>query len=383
MTTARALALRTIQKAQKGAFVNDLLNAELNRSALEPRDRRFVTELVYGTVRQQRALEFVWRQLISRDPSAEEFAGLQLGAYQLLHLDVDTHAAVNETVGALALRARPMVNAVLRKIADRRAEPIVWPNIATELSYPDWVVDRLIADLGHDDAVEMLRAMNQPATATSRDDGYTQDLGSQWVATLAGAQQGERVLDVCAAPGGKATALATAVGPTGLVIAGDRTTSRLRRLSENMNSYAPDNSVVAQLDGLTLPIAAGSMDRVLVDAPCSGLGVLARRPDARWRVQQSDVTSLGAQQLELLTAATDTVRDGGTLVYSVCTVTRAETDDVVQALLQRDPRLTLDTSAWVGQATALGFDRTDTGVRILCQRHATDAMFVARLRVNA
>jgi 16S rRNA (cytosine967-C5)-methyltransferase len=150
-----------------------------------------------------------------------------------------------------------------------------------------------------------------------------------------------------------------------------------------MNSYAPDNSVVAQLDGLTLPIAAGSMDRVLVDAPCSGLGVLARRPDARWRVQQSDVTSLGAQQLELLTAATDTVRDGGTLVYSVCTVTRAETDDVVQALLQRDPRLTLDTSAWVGQATALGFDRTDTGVRILCQRHATDAMFVARLRVNA
>jgi 16S rRNA (cytosine967-C5)-methyltransferase len=379
MSTSRQLAVSCIKRARNGAFINDLLNAELNRSSLEPRDRRFVTELVYGTTRRARSLEYLWRRYVEREPSDDEFAGLQLGTFQLVFTDVDVHAAVNETVAAVAPRSRPLVNAVLRKVATDRERETVWPDIATQLSYPDWIVTRLVADLGEVDADAMLRAMNEPMLATQRVDGYTQDRGSQWVAELSGAQVGERVLDVCAAPGGKATAIASLVGANGFVVAGDRVTSRLRRLRDNVIEYASGNACVVQLDGHALPFLSASFDRVVVDAPCSGLGVLARRPDARWRVSEADVAALADQQLTLLRASVDTVRPGGTLVYSVCTVLQAETDDVVERLLTARPDLSLDKGDWLQEAVGLGFRQTKTGAMILSHDHGTDAMFVARL----
>jgi 16S rRNA (cytosine967-C5)-methyltransferase len=225
----------------------------------------------------------------------------------------------------------------------------------------------------------MLRAMNEPMLATQRVDGYTQDRGSQWVAQLSGAQVGERVLDVCAAPGGKATAIASLVGANGFVVAGDRVTSRLRRLRDNVIENASRNACVVQLDGHALPFLSASFDRVVVDAPCSGLGVLARRPDARWRVSEADVAALADQQLTLLRASVDAVCHGGALVYSVCTVLQAETDDVVERLLTARPDLSLDKGDWLQEAVGLGFRQTKTGAMILSHDHGTDAMFVARL----
>jgi 16S rRNA (cytosine967-C5)-methyltransferase len=195
------------------------------------------------------------------------------------------------------------------------------------LSYPDWIVDWARQELGDADGIEALAAMNQAATVTRRADGYVQDRASQWVTVAVGAQPGERVLDLCAAPGGKATALAEAGAH---VTAVDRRPHRAATVQENARTLGvpPSDLAVVVADGRAAPFGPETFDRVLVDAPCSGLGVLRRRPDARWRVTPTDVTELADLQQALLTAAAALVRPGGRLVYSVCTLTEPETTDI-------------------------------------------------------
>jgi 16S rRNA (cytosine967-C5)-methyltransferase len=232
------------------------------------------------------------------------------------------------------------------------------------------VVDRLRADLGEADAAGALRAMNEAPRVTTRDDGYTQDLASQWVAELVDAGPGRVVADVCAAPGGKATALAS----TGaLVIAGDARPSRAGLVRANADRLDTDLVVIAA-DARRPPLRETRLDRVLVDAPCSGLGVLRRRPDARWRIEERDVARLGALQREMVDAAVDLVRPGGMLVYSVCTLTADETLGIDDHLAQAHPSLQpVDPPAepW----RPLG-----RGALLLPQVAATDGMFLLRLR---
>jgi 16S rRNA (cytosine967-C5)-methyltransferase len=169
--------------------------------------------------------------------------------------------------------------------------------------------------------------MNAAAPVTMRADGYTQDRASQWVAESVGAQPGERVLDVCAAPGGKATAMAQRHGSDGaFVVAAEMNRARAALLGANVARLAADVAVVCA-DGTAPPFAPSSFDRVLLDAPCSGLGALRRRPDARWRIELTDLDELVDLQRRLLGAVTSLVRPGGTLVYSVCTLTAAESID--------------------------------------------------------
>ena len=194
---------------------------------------------------------------------------------------------------------RAVVNAVLRRVASQLAAgPITWPDPATELSYPDWIVARLARDLGPESARDALVTMNEPAAMTVRADGYVQDRASQLVATQVGAQPGDRILDVCAAPGGKATAIA-AHGPD-LVVAADVSPGRAALTAANAERLGAGRIATVVADGLQPPWPAGRFDRVLVDAPCSGLGVLRRRPDARWRVQPGDVARLAGLQRRLL-----------------------------------------------------------------------------------
>lgn len=218
-------------------------------------------------------------------------------------------------------RARGFVNAVLRKVA---ATPMQWPSPAVELSYPDWLVDRLTAEVGEADSLAMLARMNEAPPVTERDDGYTQDLGSQWVAAAVLATRGESVLDVCAAPGGKATAIA-ARGAT--VVAADLQEQRVRLIEQNVRRLRAAGVVPVVADGAAPPFAAGSFHHVLIDAPCSGLGTLRRRPDARWRVEATDIDALATVQRRLLHECAALVRPGGTLTYSVCTVLAAESTD--------------------------------------------------------
>lgn len=309
-----------------GAYANLVLPDMLERSALSSEDRRFVTELVYGTTRMLRAVDHLYDRFVIGEVDEEVRAGLRIGTYQLCYLRTPDHAAVAATVGAVRSKGRSVVNAVLRRVAEA---PIQFPDDSVRLSYPRWIVERLTDYLGPERAIDALEAMNQPATTTVRDDGYVQDPASQLVVEATGVGPGQLVADLCAAPGGKATGMA---GRGATVIAADRRRSRVRLLTENSDRLnAGLRALIA--DARRPPLRPGSLDHVLVDAPCSGFGSFRRRPDARWRIEPEAPERLAELQTEILPAAFDLIRPGGVVTYSVCTFGPTEGDDVVGSLL--------------------------------------------------
>jgi 16S rRNA (cytosine967-C5)-methyltransferase len=386
VVSSRAVAIRALARIEGGAFANVALPATLRGADLAPRDRAQVTDWVYGAERWQRTLDHflaphVERSVERLDPPVR--AALRLGVYQLWS-GVPAHAAVGETVaavGAVAPRAKGFVNAVLRAVA---AVPLPWPlpegddiaAIGVRASLPDWIVARLLADLGREDALATIETLNEPPAVTLRvnprratpdavetelvaagahvgrgalldgallvtgagdlgglaavRDGRVtpQDQASQAVVSIVGAQPGERVLEIGAAPGGKSTGLAEAMDDRGLVVALDAHAGRTRLVGDaarrlGLGSVAP---VVA--DGRAPALRAAAFDRVLLDAPCSGLGVLRRRPEARWRLRPEQIDELAELQRVLLARAATLVRPGGRLVYSVCTLSGPETVEV-------------------------------------------------------
>jgi 16S rRNA (cytosine967-C5)-methyltransferase len=371
--SARYLAVTVLGRIEQGAYANLVLPAALDRSSLSERDRGFVTELVYGTTRMRRACDWLIDRFVMRPLDPEVRTVLRLGAYQLAFLRTPAHAAVSATVSCAPPRTRGLINAVLRRVAgagppDRDA----WPDEGTRLSYPDWILDRLRADIGGRAATEALEAMNLAAPVTRRADGYVQDLASQWVAGMVGVGPGDRVADLCAAPGGKATAMAR-MGAS-VVAAVDHSASRVGLIRANVASLGLNNVVVVVGDGRHPPLPASQFDRALVDAPCSGLGVLRRRPDARWRVQATDLVDLISLQRALVSAAATLVRPGGTLMYSVCTLTRAETLDVDRWVAETYP-------SWLPvPAPGPPWQPAGCGALLLPQAAGTDGMFVTGWR---
>ena len=431
-TAARAVALEALVRVEAGAYSNLVLPNLLRSSRLSPRDRGLVTDLVYGTLRQQGRADHLIslaadRPVATLDPPVR--AALRLGAYQLLS-GVPAHAAVGATVGALtgpATRARPFVNAVLRRIA-RLGPSWPWPtgddaaSVAVRTSHPRWIVELLSRDLGAALALATLEANNEVPAVTLRPNrlrtepaalaaelaaaGATvepgrlvprallvrgvgdpsllpavaegratpQDQASQAVAAAVAPQAGEDILDVAAAPGGKATAMAELMGDTGRVVAGDLRPGRAGRiaLAAGRLGLASVHTVVA--DGTALPFPPGRFDRVLLDAPCSGLGVLRRRPEARWRLEPSDPVRLAELQRRLLTSAATAVRPGGLLVYSACTMTRLETSDL-------DPWAAEALPGWVAlDPPGPPWRPLGRGSLLLPQDAGTDGMYLLRLR---
>jgi len=369
--SARGVALAALDRIDPGgAYANLVLPEMLARSGLTERDRHFATELVYGTTRMRRACDLLVDRFLSRDVQPTVRNALRLGAYQLHHLGLPPHAAVGETVGVAPRAARGLVNAVLRRVADH---PVSWPDEAVRLSYPDWVVERLAADLGAEDALAALEVMNTAPEVTQREDGYVQDLASQWVAGAVAAEPGHLVADVCAAPGGKATFLA---GQGATVVAGDVRPGRVGLVAANARAGADDRGRVLPLaaDAARPPLRSGAFDRVLVDAPCSGLGTLRRRPDARWRIDADAPERLGELQRAIVDAVTPLVRPGGLLVYSVCTLTDAEGRAVDEHLARTLPdweALPAPGAPWAPHGR---------GARLLPQAAGTDGMYLLRLQ---
>ena len=344
----RRLAFEVLRRIERdGAYANLVLRTALDHCGLDSRDRAFTTELVYGTTRMRRACDYLIDRFLHDEVQPEVRTVLRLGAWQLAFGGVPPHAAVSTTVAVAPRRVRGLCNAVLRRVADeQRAGSPPWPSPAIALSCPDEMFDRMVADLGHDATVAALEAMNRPARAVVRDDGYHQDRASQLVVEAvlnAGSvgstgHGGERILDLCAAPGGKATALAASGAR---VVACDLRERRLGLAAENSRSLG-SNLLLAVADGRAAPFRSGSFDRVLVDAPCSGLGVLRRRADARWqkgRFDEASIHELADLQLELTAQAADLVAPGGVLAYSVCTLTEAETAGVDRRLRAAHPTL--------------------------------------------
>jgi len=369
-------------------------------AALEPRDRAFAQQIAYGTVQRVRALDhgietLARRRVAKLDPPVR--AALRTGAYQLAYLSgVARHAAVNETVELVRAagleRAVPFTNAVMRRLTvglrdlleGLRDGPV-------KLSYPDWVAGVWERDLGREAALALMRAQNEPLETVVRlvrgeidgeptdvpgayrvervderalEEGriWPQSRGSQLAGLAVGSLPSDRTLDLCAAPGGKATQLA------GEVVAVERHEGRARELADNVARLGATGVRVVHADALDLPAELTGFDRVLVDAPCSGLGVLNARPDLRWRAEP-----LPELQLALLRVAAERARPGGTIVYSVCTLNADENEAIVAASgLAAD-----DLGAeWPGfrHPTRPEFLLT------LPHVHGTSGFFVARLR---
>ena len=367
--TARAVALQALGRIEQGAYANLVLPGLLERSGLDQRDRAFATDLVYGTTRLRRALDFSVGRFLYGDVEPAVRDALRLGAYQLSHLRLPPHAAVGETVEEVRGKARGLVNAVLRRVAEN--PDVEWPDDATRLSYPDWVVRRLVEDLGEDGALAALERMNEAPTVTERPDGYVQDPASQLVAAYVGADKGERVADLCSAPGGKATFL---TGRGAFVAAGDVNVARAGLVATNARRLELPDVAPYAADARRSPFRPACFDRVLLDAPCSGLGVLRRRPDARWRIEEGDVGRLAALQRELLEASIGLLRPGGTLVYSVCTLTAAESTEVDEWLAAAHPELV------ALEPPEAPWQPIGRGARLLPQTADTDGMYVIGLR---
>jgi 16S rRNA (cytosine967-C5)-methyltransferase len=364
---ARGVALDVLRRIENdGAYANLVLGPMLADSTLSEQDRKFATELVYGSTRMRRACDAIIDRFASQSPDEQTRSILRLGTYQLAFMGVPSHAAVSATVDLAPTKTRGFINAVLRRISESDIADMNWPSEAARLSYPEWIADALHADLG-DDAVAALERMNQAPTVTERPDGYVQDFSSLWVAYAVEAKAGECVLDMCSAPGGKATAMA---GSGATVIAADRQEHRAALVRENVARLELDLPVIIA-DGTRPPFRSATFDAVLLDAPCSGLGALRRRADARWRIEPNDVRELARLQAQLLAVAATLVRPGGRLVYSVCTLLDAESVD---------------------HATPEGFEVDDTeppsghwrrhrqGWRVLPQDADTDGMVMIRYR---
>ena len=326
---------------------------------LDERERAFAQRLAYGSVQRVRTLDHAIETLGRRpvrklDPPVR--AALRLGGYQLGYTDTAPHAAVNESV-ELVRRARleravPFTNAVMRRLSDG-IRPLLesLPDGPMKESYPDWIHETFVRVLGAEGSIALMRTMNEPLetmvrlvrgevpagaeetdvpgayrvervdeTLVAEGRIWPQSRGSQLAGLCVGAQEGERVLDLCAAPGGKTGQL------RGKVTAIEIDPARARELRENLAKMDCSDVMVVAADGTALPSELDGYDRALVDAPCSGLGVLAQRPDLRWRAKP-----LPELQLALLRSAAARVREGGTILYSVCTVNPDECEAVVDA----------------------------------------------------
>ena len=397
---ARRVAYEVLRRVfEEDAYADRALRGA--SEGLDDRDRALARQLVFGSVQRVRTLDHAIETLGKRpvrklDPPVR--AALRLGAYQLGFLDgVPRYAAVNESV-ELVRRARleravAFSNAVLRRIADGIDDLLAaLPEGPLKYSYPDWIWDVWRRDLGEEEALALMRAQNEPPTVVVRHvrgqspDGSETDIpgawevdrvderalgegrlwpqsrGSQLAGLCVGAREGERTLDLCAAPGGKATMLA------GEVVAVEVNPARARELEQNARRLGASNVTVVQADGRALPPELTGFDRALVDAPCSGLGVLAARPDLRWRSQP-----LPDLQLELLLAAAARVRPGGTVVYSVCTVNVDESEAVVDASgLRVEP---------IAEWPQFRHPRRPQFLQTYPHLHRTSGFFVARLRI--
>ena len=440
MDKTREKALEILRAVDAGSLTDTLLAAA--RQHLDPRDSAFLLELVYGVLRQRAHLDWILEtfsaQPLSRtDPATRNI--LRLGAYQMLFLDkVPVSAAVNTSTEMAKKHGRKSgyVNGLLRNL-DRGRNRIAGPpaddparRLAILYSHPLWLVRRWIKRFGPDRTEDILRDNNRPAAlvlranllktsrnalkqalesegADLRETEYSpaglellsspgiqrlssyqaglfmiQDEAAQLVPLMLSPRPGETVLDACAAPGGKATHLAELMSNTGRLVALENDPARIERIRENSDRLGL--SIIEPLRADASSWGGGSFDKILIDAPCSGLGVLRRHPDGRWNKRESTIRERAVLQQAILQNCSRLVRPGGALVYSTCTTEPEENEDVIAAFLERsgslfaldDPRPFLPRSAHSFVDEAMFF-------RTFPNDPAMDGFFGARIRRNA
>ena len=398
MADARLVALRVLGRVAEGAaYADRALGAEATRARLDGRDRAFAARLAFGAVQRRRTLDHVIEELGGRRPDALEPAvrdTLRLGAYQLLFADaVPPHAAVATSVDLVRAAGRPaaagLVNAVLRRVAAGGPELLAAlpdgtaPEAALRRSYPDWIAELWFGAYGAADARALMDAGNRapevalriragarervtaeldaagvgwhedPAVPTAivldgpldvaasaafrTGDAVPMSRASQRIAPLVAPAPGMRVLDACAAPGGKSGQLAELLGDGGVgLVCVEQDPKRCDALRDALRRQGASAAEVVCADAAEAGPRLGPFDAILLDAPCTGLGVLAGRPDLRWRREPADVEQLATLQTRLLAALTGALAPGGRLVYAVCTLSPAESDAITAPYAVRE-----------------------------------------------
>ncbi len=433
--------LLTRRVHSQGGFLTLLLRYSMSRTCLSSRDRSLVSELTYGVQRYRNKIDYLislfsHRPLKELDPEVLDI--LRLGLYQLSEMGTPAHAAVNETV-ELAKRylgkGAGFVNAVMRRACDG-LHGVEWPSredlpayLEIVHSHPRWLVDYMIRRFGNEKAVDLCQANNRIPTLTLRvnlarvareelledirssgwegkpstlfpeaivdvgmpyetlvqwlEKGYcmVQDESSMLVSHIVNPGEGQLVVDACAAPGGKSTHLAQLGGEGCRVISVDRNRRRLEAMRKLVKRMGTENIEVRVGDASRLKeVVEEQADAVLLDAPCSGLGTLRRNPDLKWKRFPGDIANLSSVQSKLLEGCAEVVRPGGVLVYSVCTFTREETEDVLDGFLRgREDFVLEDLTTFLpptlaSRASPRGF------LQVMPNDNGMEGMFVARLR---
>ena len=322
ISSARQIAFDILKKVDDGGYASDLL---LRRTAaLDSRDAGLASEIVFGCLRYQAQLDYLINRRAARALEPEVRIALRMGIYQLRYLDrIPPHAAVGESV-ELVKRARKasaagLVNAILRR-TDR--QPVTWPDRATALSMPAWLLEKWDQQFGRETADRIATAFLQPPETFVASTGRIQDIGAQSIIPLLALHPGHTFLDLCAAPGNK-TAQALEQGAR--AIACDIHLHRLQPLRSL-------NCPLVALDGTKpLPFRA-KFDRILIDAPCSGTGTLGRNPEIKWRLKPADLPALHAKQVALIRQAMEHLCSGGRLLYSTCSLEKEENELVTQEI---------------------------------------------------
>ncbi|AFZ29741.1 sun protein [Gloeocapsa sp. PCC 7428] len=442
MDNPRQLAFIALRWVQRGAYADVALDRVLRQTDLSSVDRRLATELVYGSVRRQRSLDALIDQLAKKKAQQQPpdlRIILHLGLYQLRYLDhIPDAAAVNSTVELAKKNGfsglANFVNGLLRQYLRlaTREDPLKLPAHSVERlgilhSYPDWIIEVWLKQFGYKETEQLCAWFNQPpaidlrinplrasvekvATALQEaevgvtrvanlpqalrfttstgaieklpgfDAGWwtVQDSSAQLVSHILDPQPGEVVIDACAAPGGKTTHIAELMQDTGTIWACDRTVSRLKKLQQNIARLQLKSIQICPGDSRNLPHFVNIADRVLLDAPCSGLGTLHRHADARWRQTPETVKELTVLQTELLTHVSTWIKPGGVLVYATCTLNSEENEAIVQAFLTQHPCWRIEhpaaNSIGVPYATSSGW------MQVLPHHQSMDGFFIVRLQ---
>lgn len=437
-TNPRYLAVLAVQKFEEsGDFLAEILDSFIQNADLKTVDRSLFTELVYGTVRMKLNLDYVIQKFSSRplhkiDPKILQL--LRISVYQILYLDrIPDSAAVNEAV-KIASRishqgTKGFVNGLLRSVS-RGKEKLSYPDpekdptnyLAYRYSFPQWMVKMWLTEWGFAHAEKLCAAFNGSPAVSLRvntlkttfealrdhfagkgavvqggrfapdvmvvqpgylaiedpllDQGayYIQDEGSALIAHALEPQPGELIYDLCSAPGGKTTHIAQLMEDQGQIVAFDVSPDRLAKVDEN--KFRLGISIIqTRVANSAEPMAMKPAHGVLVDAPCSGLGTMGHRPDIRWRKSLDDITDLAALQRQIMTTAAGLVRPGGRLVYSTCTITKAEGMDIANWFLSSFPDFRpAHLPSWFPQPA---FGEPEHMRQILPHIHGVDGFFVA------
>jgi len=400
--TSRGLAVEILEKVEtKNAFSNLLLNQKIQKKNLQKKDINILTELVYGVMQRKKALDFQLQPFLKKQKKLDNWVIqlLRISLYQIKYLDrIPDYAVINEAVNYAKKRGHKgisgLVNGVLRNILRSELKSFdtidsFLERIATQYSLPEWLVEKWIADYGKEETLKISQSLNERAKvslrvnhhliskenamAQLRDEGFNiresqvssiglisesglpasselfeegkitiQDETSMLVAPAMQIEPHHKVLDACAAPGGKTTHIASYLNENlgGKVIALDIHQHKVKLIEENAERQKVSEKLNArQMDAKDSfnQLGKEKFDRVLVDAPCSGLGLLRRKPDIRYTKTPEDVERLTKVQMEILDSTAKTVKSGGQLVYSTCTILRDENDFVIQKFLKKNP----------------------------------------------